>query len=204
MQGLVVWLRLGDPFVSQNPRKVCVSHSLGKILGCAYTICSYGQTLISCIIPSESLSPPSRILSYTFSVLIGCIRLLCKRSFRHYHHRTYICWGFFCVLSILWYDWSLRRCFVLLLEEIHFFSEGFPFLATSTFSRMRCHLILLLLLSLLLLLLWYYDMFILITTITMYVTSSATHRRTTKIILLHLTRIFFSIVGKFSWELSAN
>ena len=36
--GLVVWLRLGDPFVSQNPIGVCVSHSLGEILGCAYTI----------------------------------------------------------------------------------------------------------------------------------------------------------------------
>ena len=34
--GLVIWLRLGDPFVSQNPREVCASHFLGR---CAYNIC---------------------------------------------------------------------------------------------------------------------------------------------------------------------
>ena len=34
---LVVWSRLGDPFVSSNPSGLCVSHSLGKIPGCAYT-----------------------------------------------------------------------------------------------------------------------------------------------------------------------
>ena len=39
--GLVVWLRLGDPFISQNPREVCASYSPGIILGCTYTICSY-------------------------------------------------------------------------------------------------------------------------------------------------------------------
>ena len=30
--GLVIWPRLGDPFVSQNPEKVCASHSSGRIL----------------------------------------------------------------------------------------------------------------------------------------------------------------------------
>ena len=37
--GLVVWMRLGDPFLSQNSRAVCASHFPGRILGCAY-ICS--------------------------------------------------------------------------------------------------------------------------------------------------------------------
>ena len=41
--GLIVWPILRDPFVSQNPREFCASHSAGQILGCAYTICSYGQ-----------------------------------------------------------------------------------------------------------------------------------------------------------------
>ena len=41
--GVVIWPRLGDLFASQNPREVCASHFLGRILGCAYTICSYGQ-----------------------------------------------------------------------------------------------------------------------------------------------------------------
>ena len=40
---LVFWLRLGDPFVCQSPIGVYVCHSLREILGCAYTICSYGQ-----------------------------------------------------------------------------------------------------------------------------------------------------------------
>ena len=48
LQGLVVWPRLGDPFISGNPRDVCASHSAEQILGCAYTICSYSQILISC------------------------------------------------------------------------------------------------------------------------------------------------------------
>ena len=34
--------RLGDPFLSPNCWAVCVSHFPGVILGCAYTICSYG------------------------------------------------------------------------------------------------------------------------------------------------------------------
>ena len=41
--GLVVWPRLGDPFICQNPIGVCASHSQGEILGCAYIICLYGQ-----------------------------------------------------------------------------------------------------------------------------------------------------------------
>ena len=41
--GLVVRPRFGDPFVSQNPWGVSSSHFTGKILGCAYTICSYGH-----------------------------------------------------------------------------------------------------------------------------------------------------------------
>ena len=41
--GLVVWLRLDDSFLSQDPREVCASHFPGRILGCAHTICSNGQ-----------------------------------------------------------------------------------------------------------------------------------------------------------------
>ena len=53
--GLIVWPRLGDPFVSQNPRAVCVSHSPGQILGCSYTICSHGQLSIIIMINHYSL-----------------------------------------------------------------------------------------------------------------------------------------------------
>ena len=41
--GLVIWLRLDDLFVSKNPKEICASHFLWRILGCTYTICSYGQ-----------------------------------------------------------------------------------------------------------------------------------------------------------------
>ena len=34
--------KLGVLFVSQNPTEVYASHSPGWILGCAYTVCSYG------------------------------------------------------------------------------------------------------------------------------------------------------------------
>ena len=42
-QGLAAWRRLDDPFDSQNSREVCASHSPGRILSCAYTVCLYGQ-----------------------------------------------------------------------------------------------------------------------------------------------------------------
>ena len=40
---LVVWSRLGDTFVSQNPQELRVSHSPGRIPGCAYSTWLYGQ-----------------------------------------------------------------------------------------------------------------------------------------------------------------
>ena len=73
--GLVVRPRFGDPFVFQNPTELCAPHFPGRILGCAYTICSYGQILNSCTIPSRSPSLPSRNLSYTLSARIYCICL---------------------------------------------------------------------------------------------------------------------------------
>ena len=39
---LVVWPRLSDLFVSQNIKGYRRSHFPGHILGCAYTLCSYG------------------------------------------------------------------------------------------------------------------------------------------------------------------
>ena len=41
---LVVELRFGDPFESQNKKKIlCTFHFLGQNLGCEYCICSFGQ-----------------------------------------------------------------------------------------------------------------------------------------------------------------
>ena len=41
--GLVFWPRLGDLCVCQSPIGLYVRHFLGQVLGCAYTICPYGQ-----------------------------------------------------------------------------------------------------------------------------------------------------------------
>ena len=41
--GLDFWPRLGDPCVCQSPIGVYVCYFLGQELGCAYTICWYGQ-----------------------------------------------------------------------------------------------------------------------------------------------------------------
>ena len=38
-----VWPRLGDHFLYQSPIGICVRHSPAQVLGCAYTIGSYGQ-----------------------------------------------------------------------------------------------------------------------------------------------------------------
>ena len=78
-------------FVGQNPRGDCVRHFPGQMLGCAYTICSYGQIKISCTIPRGSPCLPSRVKSYTLSVLICCTRLLCDWLFRLSHHITNVC-----------------------------------------------------------------------------------------------------------------
>ena len=56
--GLVVWPRLDDPFVSQNPKEVCASHSPRWIPGYAYT-CLHDQISTSYTIPSESPGPIS-------------------------------------------------------------------------------------------------------------------------------------------------
>ena len=41
--GLVVWNRLNDLFLFQNSREINVFHFSGRILGCAYTLCSSDQ-----------------------------------------------------------------------------------------------------------------------------------------------------------------
>ena len=89
--GLVNQPRLGDAFITPNPRDVCVSHSSERILDCAYTICSYDQISISCTILSGLPYPPSCVYSYILSVLVCCIRLWCDWSFRPYHQITNIC-----------------------------------------------------------------------------------------------------------------
>ena len=46
--------------VCMSHRSLCVSHSR-QVLGCAYTICLYGQISFSCTFHSGSPCPPSRV-----------------------------------------------------------------------------------------------------------------------------------------------
>ena len=57
--------------------------------------------------------------------------------YRLYHPMTYICYFVASYLFLLWYNWSLWCCFVLLLEETCFLSYGFLSLATSKFFRVK-------------------------------------------------------------------
>ena len=118
--GLGFWPRLCDPFVCLNPIGVSVCHFSGQLLVCAYTICSYGRISIPCTFPSESHWRPSHVYSYTPSVQICSIHLLCDWWFCLYHHITYICYLIVSYLFLLWYDWFLWSYFVLLLGEIIF------------------------------------------------------------------------------------
>ena len=111
--GLAFWPRLGDPCIFQSPIGVYVCHFLGVILRCAYTNCSYGQISISCTFLSH-------VKSYTPSVLICCIRLLCDWWFHLSHHIAYTYYFVASYLISLWYDWFLWSCFVLLLGDILF------------------------------------------------------------------------------------
>ena len=65
---------------------------------------------------------PSRVSSYTLSVLIWCIRLLCDWSFRLCHRIAYIYCFVASYLFSLWYYWFLWCCPVLLLGGIPFLS----------------------------------------------------------------------------------
>ena len=66
--GGVFWPRLGNPSVYQSPIGVYVCYFLGKLLDCAYTICSYGQISILAHLPVNHLAHP---------VVSSLILLLC-------------------------------------------------------------------------------------------------------------------------------
>ena len=77
---------------------------------------------ISCTFPTGSPCQPSRVSPYTPSVLICCKCLLCDWSFRLCRRIAYIYCFVASYIFLLWYDWSLWRCSVLILGEIPFLS----------------------------------------------------------------------------------
>ena len=89
----------------------------GRILGCAYTICSYGQMKSFCSIPCGAPCPLSRVLSDNIFALIYWIRLLCDWSFRVNHHIIYI---FYFIMSCLFLLLFCLYGFILCCYEKRF------------------------------------------------------------------------------------
>ena len=59
-------------------------------------------------------------LILSFAALVCYIRFLCYQSFHLYHHLLYTCHSLLSYWFMFQYDWSLWRCFLLLVEEILF------------------------------------------------------------------------------------
>ena len=102
-----------------------MSHSPGQLLGCACTVCTYGQIPILCITPSGSPCPHTCVKSYTSTVLI------CFSAYNVIDHFVSIIKNLhllFClVLSIL----VLRRLVLMVCVPIRrdsIFLSRFPFL----------------------------------------------------------------------------
>ena len=102
------------------------SHFLGQILGCVYTICSYGQISFSCRIPSGLPCLPSRVQSYSLSVLICCIRLLCDWLFCLYH----ITYNYY----YNYYYWDVSKV-ILAFSNFDFKSFSYAILLLASFLR---------------------------------------------------------------------
>ena len=103
LQSLVVWPRLGDPFVSQHPIGVCVSHSPGQMLDCAYTICLYSNFLHNyqwITLPTQSCLV---LYSFCANLLHSFIMWLMFSSLSQHNLHLQFC----CVLSILALIWSV-------------------------------------------------------------------------------------------------
>ena len=125
---LVIWLRLGDPFVSQNPREFCASHSplvrMVKFKFLAqFPVNNLAHTVMSTFILSLYW-----FTAFSYFVI---------DFFYLYHHITYIRYFVTSYLFFTWYSWSLWHCSVLLSGETQFLSKGFRFLAISKFSWVR-------------------------------------------------------------------
>ena len=98
------------------------------LLGCAYTICFYGQISISWTFPSGLLCQPSCVSPYIHSVQICCIHLLGDWLF-HLCHRIANIYCF--VVSYLFLLWWLvlmaLSCVAIRRDSVSLFS--FPFLS---------------------------------------------------------------------------
>ena len=107
---LVVWLTIGDLFVSQNLRGVCASHSSGSILSCAFTIGSFGQ-IYNFLHNSHGITFPNQscliLYSLSASLLHLFIMWLIVSSMSTHNLQLLFCW----ILSILALIWMVFIAF---------------------------------------------------------------------------------------------
>ena len=132
---LVVWLRSGDPFVSQNPREV----SLGHILCCALPFVPVFKFKLLAQFSVDHFLHPVMCGLILFFALICCIRLLCdwsfptKPTFAILLHLIYSCFDL--VLIALFWAASWRD--LVSLQRFHFLSHVQVF---SCEISLVCHL----------------------------------------------------------------
>ena len=109
-------------FVSRNLKEVYASHSLGKILDCAY-ISSYGQTSISCSILNGSPCPHSRD-SFCANLLHSLIMWLIVSSLSP-HNLHLLFYGILSILALIWF---------VLMAFLCCYSKRFSFFHKVSFS----------------------------------------------------------------------
>ena len=80
-QGQVVWPKLSDPFVSQNPSGVCASRTNSRL--CSHHLFVWSN--LNFLHNFQGVTPLTQ--SYTLFALNYCIRLLCNWSFHFYRGR---------------------------------------------------------------------------------------------------------------------
>ena len=105
--------------VSKSQRSKWVSFSRTDAGLCIYHLLVWSNLNFFKILSGPSY-PTRRIKIYTLSMVICSVPLLCDWSFCVYLHITYICCFVASYLLLLWYDRSLWRCFLQLLEYILF------------------------------------------------------------------------------------
>ena len=125
---LVYWPRLSYLFVCQSPIRVDVCHSLGQLLGCAYTICSYGQIKnffhISLWI---TLPTQSCLVIWSCAYLLhSLIMWLIVSSLSPHNQHLLFC----CILSILILIWLvIMALFCATIRKDSISLLKFPFLS---------------------------------------------------------------------------
>ena len=103
--GLLAGMRW-SVYMSKSHRSLCVSFTRKGAGLCMYHL--FVRSNLNFLHNFQWITfRPSRVSSYTLSVLICCIHLLWDWSFRLYHCIAYFCYFVASYLFLLWYEWFL-------------------------------------------------------------------------------------------------